>query len=263
MSLELDQSFLCVLRKFWCRIRDLGERLQGKSIQLFKWVASFLGKPVPSAALPNIWLVRFYSFSRATSTFCSLFPELSVCQVESPPPPGSDVIGALTHPASLSPPSLHPHFPLRAASYSLKHSLLLLLSGLLKRLFVPRTDSIPSSRSPSLCAGATSPIWPAMIAPNLVWVHLHNEDYSWHAASGPVLPDPAEKRSAVAALIVPAKCHPQSGLTRKATVWSDRPGPASLPSSVQREWGTMTNGLSHYEIIHVWNDAVVGLIYIN
>lgn len=54
------------------------------------------------------------------------------------------------------------------------------------------------------------------MAPSLAWVNLHNEDYSRHAASGPVLLDPAEKRSAVAAFIVPMKCHPQSRLTRKA-----------------------------------------------
>lgn len=79
---------------------------------------------------------------------------------------------------------------------ALTHSLLLL--PLLARL------SPPPPRSS----------WPAMIAPNLVWVHLHNEDYSWHAASGPVRLHPAEERFCVADPIVPAKCQPPSELTR-------------------------------------------------
>lgn len=55
---------------------------------------------------------------------------------------------------------------------------------LLKSLFVKLVQPL-SSLAP--CAGATLPIWSVMIAPNLAWVNLHNEDYSWHAASAACL----------------------------------------------------------------------------
>lgn len=56
VSVELESSFFCVLRDFWCRFRDSGGRLSVKSIRLFSEMRLFLDQPAPSAALSNIWL---------------------------------------------------------------------------------------------------------------------------------------------------------------------------------------------------------------
>ena len=115
-----------------------------------------------------------------------------------------------TPPLSFSPPLSFPHTPLSFSPPS-PHYLL---------LAPPLLSTSPLLASPP-------PLRPERMAPitwcELICIMRITADTQ---QSGPVSLDPAEKRGAVAALIVPVKCHPQSGLTmRLPPALTERPRP--------------------------------------